>query len=209
MKRLIFLAALPVAVGAQSLDGGTYDVYFQEISRQGELVGCSMVFTALIADNVYKRGEQVILNGNIALQTFEGSSLMFTAKLGTKPLMGEGDARESPAYFYIASDGRHSTAGKAKLTDSDVPGYKLLVTSVDDSITKMLGTIVRTGNFKLGFNRRDGGMDLNATINTTISLDRDAQGNGKRLVNKDTPAAFGGCMRRLATELDQRLSGKR
>lgn len=206
MKFFALLAVIPAVVSAQSLDSGTYDVYFQEVSRQGVLTGCSLVFTALAADHVYKHGEQVILNGNIAFQTFDEGTVFFTAKLGTKALMSE--ARESPVHFHISSGG-FSTAGIANMADGDLPGYRLLISPTEKPIAQMLASISQTGQFKIGFNRKAGGMDLNVTIDTTAALRRGRNGEGERYVNRATPAEFDGCVTRLLGELQQRLSKRK
>lgn len=203
--RMLLVALFPVCAMGQSLDDGTYDVFFQEVTKAGRLEGCSLVFSALARDYVHFNGEQFILNGNVAIQTFKGDDLYFTAKLGLKRLLNQKAGHLPPAEFYVASGG-YSTAGKAKFADSDVPGYRLLITDLDDAVPKMLSAISETGKFRLGFNQKPGGMDLNSTIDVSVSLTRDANGNAQRLVNHETQRDFGDCVARLADAVMSRLN---
>lgn len=200
MKPLIvgvFLA--PVLVAAQSPDNGTVNVYFQQISAAGQLEGCSLVFTALEADYVYLRGQQIVVNGSIAIQTLSGD-LLLTGKLGTRRFLDLGKW-EAPEYFYFAS-ANGTTAGKAKVMAAETAGYKLLLSrATEEPILGFVKDLVSAQEFTVGFNRVPQGQDVYTTIKMNVALKRDAAGNAQRVESNDTAQSFLSCVSKLTTSL--------
>lgn len=202
MKLAAMLLLLPICAGAQALDDGTVDVYFQQITRQGELEGCSLVFTALTKDHAYYRGRQVIMNGSLAVRTLSGKELLFTGKLGTRQWLLNGpSAWEPPVHFHFATK-NGSTAKHAKVAESDTEGYRLLIgPAAVPEVATLLEEIAETGEFSVGFNRKAGGQDVYSPIKINVSLKRDANGNAMRVTNDRTAADFFECTSRLAKSL--------
>ena len=202
MKSFLALLLLPLALQAQAQDSGTYEVYFQPLSIAGKLEGCSLVFTGLVRDFFYSKGAQVIVNGSIGYRTLNRpDSLMFAAKLGTKPLMQGGGSSDwvAPSHFHFATKSA-SSAGKGKLVDGE-PGYRLLVTHADRDMLRFLEEMVDAGGFVVGFNRKPGGQDVLLRIQLDVSVTEDASGNTVQVRNEETVADFMTCIGQLVSAI--------
>lgn len=206
MKPWALLMLIPFTAGAQALDDGTVDVYFQQITRQGESEGCSIVFTALTRDHAYQSGAQVIMNGSLAVRTLNDSRLMFAGKLGTRQWRAAGPGPwEAPVHFHFSTK-NGSTAKHAKVAQSDTEGYKLLIGSaIEPDIMNIFKDMAETGEFSVGFNRVSGGQDVYSPIEINVALKRDANGNSVRVKNDRTGRDFFTCMSRLANDLKNKL----
>jgi hypothetical protein len=189
----LLLACAPLQ--AQDMPDGTVDVYFQQLSSDGKLDGCSLVFTSLVRDFATQRGTQFIVNGSIAIRKLGPEQLMLTGKLGTRPFLAQNEW-QPPAHFFFATSNR-STAGRAKIADSDTPGYKLLLAPMDTELIRFLEELGKSGQFTAGFNRRAGGQDIATPIKLNVRLKKDANGNAVRLQNDETQADFFGCLGKL------------
>lgn len=203
---LAFFAMLPTAGSSQILEDGTYDVYVQEISAEGRLEGCSLVFTTITTDTAYLRGAQVLLNGSIALRTLGAKDLLFTAKLGTRQILPNGPgAWEPPTHFHFYTK-TGTTAGRAKITESDTPGYRLLIgRATDPEIFNLVMEMADAGELRVGFNRKAGGQDVTAPIKMNVALGKDATGTMRRVLNPQTPKAYADCVSRLTDSLLRQL----
>jgi hypothetical protein len=189
----LLLACAPLQ--AQDIPDGTVDVYFQQLSSDGKLDGCSLVFTSLIRDYATQRGAQIIVNGSIAIRKLGPEQLMFTGKLGTRPFLAQNEW-QAPAHFFFATSNR-STAGRAKIAASDTPGYKLLLAPIDAELIGFLEELGKSGQFTAGFNRRAGGQDVATPIKLNVSLKKDANGNAVKVLDDATQADFFGCVAKL------------
>jgi len=200
MKAILIALAFPALAGAQGVDNGTYDVYFQQLSRAGELEGCSLVFTAIVSDTAYLRGDQVVMNGSMAIRTLSRNGLSFTGKLGTRPLQNLAQW-EAPSHFYF-STANGTTAGGAKVIPSDTDGYRLLVgNALDKKLLAILEDMSNKGEFTVGFNRKPQGQDVYTSIKMSAAVRKDANGAAVRYTNNETGKDFFECMSRLATKL--------
>jgi hypothetical protein len=210
MRCLAIALLVPTLAGAQALDDGTLDVYFQRITREGALEGCSLVFTALTKDHAYTRGAQVVMNGSIAVRTLGNNDLLFTGKLGTRRWQGGGPLKdwEAPAHFHFATK-NGTTAPHAKMAQADTPGYKLLIArAIEDDVLTLLKEMSDTGEFIVGFNRKPGGQDVYAPIKIDVALKRDERGNAALGRNEKTGRDFAECMSSLVTDLRKKLGDK-
>jgi len=199
-RLLLLLALLPVTVGAQDLLDGTYDVYFQQLSMAGKLEGCSLVFTGLTRDSAYLKGAQVIVNGSLAYRTLDReNTFVFAGKLGTKPLLAPKSPWSAPTHFHFATKSA-STAGKGKIMAGE-SGYRLLLTHVDDELTRFLEEMTSSGGFVVGFNRKEGGQDVLAPIRLDVSLTKDSNGNAIQKRNDQTANDFMDCIGRLVDRI--------
>lgn len=206
MKMLAVLLALsavalaPVPSWAQ-LDNGTVDVFFQELTASGALEGCSLVFSAIEQDYSYRSGKQVLMNGSVALRILDTKQgLVFAGKLGTRDL-SVGSKWVKPAYFYFAS-AHGTTAGHAIITESGTEGYKLLLGDASaESILRLVQDMAERKEFRVGFNRKPGGQDVNTTIKMNIALKKDAAGHAQTVKNDETARDFFNCTSRLASSL--------
>lgn len=202
MKRVAAAILWPFAAIAQPLDSGTVDVYFQQLSREGKLDGCSLVFTSLVNDYMYLNGAQVIMNGSIAVRAMSNKSIAFTAKLGTKPFLRNSPKWDAPVHFYVATK-THSTAGRANFVDGDHEGYRLLITQLDSNFAGMFKEMVETHQFTVGFNRKPGGSDVYTVVKMNVQLTKDANGNAAQVINEETAPQFFDCVGDLAKSISR------
>lgn len=199
---IVFFAA---GVNAQQVSNGTADVYFQQLSRDGVLDGCSLVFTSLVSDTAYSKGAQIVMNGSIAIRTLGKGQLSFTGKLGTKPFLDTTNNWIEPANFYFSSDSG-TTARVAKVIQSDTKGYKLLIgDAFNDKIFALIEDILRTGEFTAGFNRKLGGQDVYTLVEVNTSLRSNPDGTAQRTQSTVTPLAFNACLGRLFQQIKTQL----
>ena len=189
----LILACLPAF--AQDMLDGTVDVYYQPQSADGILNSCMLVFTSLVRDQATLKGAQVIVNGSIAIRKIGAERLMFSGKLGTRPLLAQ-NQWQAPAHFFFATANR-STAGLAKIADAETPGYKLLIAPMEDEMIKFLDEMGRSGEFTVGFNRRIGGQDVRVPVKIAVSLTKDVNGNALKVENEETRVGFYGCLGKL------------
>lgn len=204
MRKLLFsLALAPALASGQPLEPGTYDVEFQRLSVAGRLEGCSLVFTALARDTAYLRGELVVVNGSLAIRTLgRANTLAFVGKLGTRQLSEASGKWSAPSHFFFSSK-RSSTAEKAKVIESDTPGYRMLVASADGELIDLLTDLVSTSEFTVGFNRKPTGQDVLVPIRIDVSIERDSRGQAVRRTNEKTGEEFAECISSLAKSLQR------
>lgn len=210
MKHLAIAWLLgPLIALGQPLENGTWDVENQDITVEGRLEGCSLVFTALTTDYAYLSGQQVVLNGSIALRTLDSKDLLFTAKLGTRQLTASGTSQwERPVHFHIFSK-TGSTAGRVKIMDAETPGYRLLRGRATDSeILALIMEMTESAEFGVGFNRKAGGQDVRSQINMNVRLRPDGNGGARRVASNETPVAFATCVFGLIQDLKKQLGAK-
>lgn len=192
-------------VNAQQFSNGTVDVYFQQLSRDGVLDGCSLVFTSLVSDTAYSKGAQIVMNGSIAIRNLRKGQLSFTGKLGTKPFLDTTNRWIEPANFYFSSDSG-TTAKVAKVIDSETKGYKLLIgDAFNDSIWTLIEDIINTGEFTVGFNRRPGGQDVYTRVTINTASQSNPDGTVQKTQTTVTPLAFNACFGRLVKDISQQL----
>lgn len=202
---LFFAVLFAATANAQQMPNGTVDVYFQQLSRNGVLDGCSLVFTALTTDTAYLNGAQVTMNGSIAVRDLDGKRLMFTGKLGTRTFEQQDSKWSEPHYFYFATK-TGTTAGKSKIAASETTGYKLLIAdAMEPSITRLLVDIAKTGGFTVGFNRKENGQDVYVKVDLSKSLKQLANGAAQITVNPNTEKDFDVCIQQLVSDIQTKL----
>ena len=198
---LLLVVVLASAANAQQMPNGTVDVYFQQLSRGGVPEGCSLVFTALTADTAYLKGAQVTMNGTIAIRSLDGKRLMFTGKLGTRTFEQQDSKWLEPHHFYFSSN-TGTTAGKSKIAASETVGYKLLIADArEPSIARLMSDISKTGEFIVGFNRREKGQDVYTKVELSKSLTQHANGTAQITTNPNTEKEFDTCVLRLLGDI--------
>ena len=186
---------------------GTHSVVFQPVQAGGELLGCTLVYKAVQADNAYLGGNPVVIVGSIAVyQT--GGELLLGLKIGVKDLSGNHPfVRPNFAYLQTKS---HSTA-KAKQTAMDGDeGYRLFAYSLyDSSVMALHGEMMDLGKVTIAFNRKKNGVDVLVPVDLDV-IDAEFPG-GDRVVrkrSKDTVVNFDNCFLKLVKQAESSLDKK-
>ena len=132
MKRLFFIAVLVLSSGpayaqrATALDmskfAGTVSVEFRPMQAAGVLEGCTLVYTVVEQDFVYRNGTLISIVGNIAYFTNKNQDMIgLSLKIGTVESLSKTAKPEAPFYAYIQTP--HGTTAKSKVL-STAPGRK-------------------------------------------------------------------------------------
>jgi len=147
---------------------GTSQVIFNEGRVAGELISCSLVFTATFQDFAYREGQLQTANGNFTI--FGGGELpVISMKLGVAALTKDLADYEHPEFAYFESSFGSSAKMKQTIEVID-PGYKLFVYSSGDPVfPDMYGSLLSSKKFKISFNRNVGGLDQSFDLETDVS----------------------------------------
>lgn len=194
-------ASLPAH--AQSLADvvGTYSIHFQPVTSAGKLQGCSLVYKALILDQVHEVGTPVIAVGNITYYQTNNQPAL-SLKLGlTKPLGGNRTV-EPPHHAYIRTSNGTTAGSQYETFDSDVSGYKVFVYGINKASAQVLSDLMDGVNPTIAYNRKVGGLDATFTLDLSVE-DTDLGGDGKPRRKHSTTASTGftRCFMELANSL--------
>lgn len=182
---------------------GTYPIAFQSVQAGGTLKGCSLVYTALVADFAYLRGQPVMVNGNIS--TFhESGSVVLGFKVGVKEI-GEGKQWTRPHFAYLQTASRSSAKERGVQKDAD-EGYRLFVYSLyEPKILELLGELVESRRVTLAFNRKEGGLDVLVPLELDVI---EANSVGTKVTRKrsgERVSEFLACFQKLLSEAEASL----
>lgn len=148
---------------------GTFSVNVMNQSSEGVVEACGFEFKALGFDRVYKDGDPFVLSGSFAIRSLKGRGLYITYKVGTLSFGQQGDIQEkaeAPNYAWMKFDKVLVKPEHKKESDTD--GYNLYITAVTKANTSVIETIMKQGKVSIGFNRRDGGLDVVVPIDLDV-----------------------------------------
>lgn len=188
---------------ASSMDDltGTYSVTFQPLTSAGEILGCSLVYQAVLRDYVYKEGAPVMAVGNITLW---GRGPGLSLKLGLSNLLSQNRTVEAPHGAFIKTKNGTTAGAMVNSHDSDMAGYRVFVYKLDEKSLKVLEDLVAGENPTIGFNRNVNGLD--ATFVVDLSVADTASNDGGELKRKHSTAAgegFTECLGELVASWDK------
>jgi hypothetical protein len=171
MRRLVVALMLAcTALNAKAADDsifGTHWVKFQPIQAGGVLKGCELVFLAVTSDRVYLNGNNVAINGSIVLRGSD-KGLGLALKIGLKD-MTTGSPFERPAFAYLQTASASTAKAKQLNFDGD-EGYKVFAYSATDTvILEMLNELMSTSKVSIGYNRKEGGMDVLVPLDLMVT----------------------------------------
>ena len=205
MRNIIFGAALICfTLNASAADDsvfGTHWVKFQPIQVAGDLQGCQLTFLTVTADHVYLKGNQVAINGSIALSVND-RALGLMLKVGLKDLSSPSSTFERPTFAYLQTVSGSTAQSRQKSKDGE-EGYKLFVYNATDNNTmKVLTELTTSGKASIGYSRKVGGMDVLVPLDLMVADSEYTQ--NQQVVRKRSPAAaksFGECTERIISSV--------
>lgn len=132
------------------------EIEAKEITSGGQLVACSLGFTAAVRDHVYRGGGPVGVTGSVGL--WRKASKLY----GTFKIVGA-DLNGSNADLFKVANGvlfdRDGNPTKQVSSACEDPlHYCAAVPS--DAFLAIMESIANSGGVRLAYNRRDGGMDV-------------------------------------------------
>lgn len=200
-----FVLAMLVAVPAFAQQGGlagTMEVEHQRQQSRGELEGCSMVFRVAFNDNVYRKGQLVMVAGNFTFYVRDPTSAFLTLKAGLKDVGAAQDKAEAPAFAYLQSKKATTAKTKAVAADSDTPGFRMWVMPADTSVSQLLADVLEGEPVTLGMTRKGGSVDLLVPLDlTTASTTINPDGTASRQRSQESLQSFQECFVEVAAKL--------
>ena len=156
---------------------GTLEITSSRTSANGKLIGCEILYGAMIFDNTYSQGAPYIVKGSFGISAINNnSSLALGLKVATYRLypQNNGDVSTKPERPYLAylkaANGINNVSGYLSKSDSDnMDGGVFYVYKFDTRLADILGQMANTKTISIVFNRREGGYDVIVPIDLTVA----------------------------------------
>lgn len=179
---------------ARSLEGTTYVIPMNQ-SIEGTINACGFEFKALTFDSVYKNGEPIVINGSFALRKAGPNQVFLTYKLGTFNYVNSELVPEAPNFAWIKLG--DVLVRPEKTAQAETEGFRLYISTLKSNTAKGLEAIVKQQKVTVGFNRRDGGLDVVIPLDMSV---RDTEISGEKTVrtrDDKLGKGFAVCIREL------------
>lgn len=182
---------------------GTQSVSFQPQSQNGELIGCTLEFDALVRDWKYRNGGLLKLSGSFGILA-PGGSVGAMQKLTVSHFDFSSGVLQvvpsSPSRLYMRDTNfRSNIASLVNASESDAPGSIFAVYNLSPTMEIILSGI-ENGAVVVGFNQLDGDSDIELDLLLDIAA-MDDEGNRTRSV--EARKGFMACLVRLSERLKQ------
>jgi hypothetical protein len=185
---------------------GTMWVKSTPLFSDGNLTGCSMEYSSLIRDRIYKGGNFVNPSGSILVMGSD-KNLLVSLKtvvndLNSKTAKLEPDAPEA-VYFYSALKTSKNAYVSSK--KSDTPGGLVTIFEFFPTIN-MLFEGIGKGEIGISFRRKGGISDVPFTIDLTVIETDD---KGKRTHSRAQVEGFTKCVMKIIDNVEASLKQKK
>lgn len=181
---------------------GTNQITFMPMQIEGKLGGCSLVFDAIILDQVYQNGDPVFVGGNITFYA-NTKGLLLGLKLGTTNITNK--KPRAPYFAYLQTDSASTSKLGPKISDGDKEGFKLFFYPIKDEMFKVYDEMTRTKKVTIGYNYHKGGMDVLLPIDLTVK-EVVTKGKINRKIHSDEMMRqFLDCSSKLADSIQKEL----
>ena len=202
MKRFLAGALLCVAcsssmaqtsVGAnqmlQSLAGTTHTTALPQFS-DGKLKGCIIDFAVLAQDNIYRQGAFVRVGGSFGMMS-AGNNVAVTLKVIVHDIDNATMqfSPSPPASAYIVSGTTTTKPFFVSKYASDTPGALFSVFNLEGAAPILLDGIAKE-KMVIAFNRREGGTDMQVTIDLTVE---DTANDGRKTISTKASQEYLAC----------------
>lgn len=194
---------------------GTHRVVFQPIRSSGVLQGCSLVYTAVVADHVYRKGSLVAINGNVSVyQGDQGGKKGGNVSLNLKIGLNDFDSPDAPfagPYFAYLQTANETTAKSFHEAFDGEKGYRFFVFHLNETSAKLIVEMVDTGKVTIAFNRKKGGIDVLVPLDLTV-IDAEYRGEGNVFTRKrsnEGPIQFLSCVGDILKQVKQAISNSK
>lgn len=171
--------ASPEMFAAARLIEGTSFVTPMVQSHEGITDACGFEFKAMSFDTAYLGGDPVIINGSLAIRLFNPKAVGIAYKLGTFQFEGTELKSSAPTFAWIKVGSVLIKPKKSVPSDSE--GYTLYISELPSDMKSFLKALYEQQEVKVGFNRREGGMDVVVPIDLSV---RDTAFEGTKVVRK-------------------------
>ncbi|MCD2185240.1 hypothetical protein [Rhizobium sp. GN54] len=181
---------------------GTQSVAFRPQSQNGQLIGCTLEFDALVRDWKYRNGGFLKLAGSFGILAPGGANVGAMQKLTVSHLDYSGLELQvnpsSPSRLFMRDrEFRSNIASLVNATESDAPGSFFAVYNLSPTMEIILAGIER-GEIVIGFNQMNGESDIELDLQLDVaSMDND----GNRTKSTDARRGFMACLMTLSERL--------
>lgn len=188
------------AIAAQDDESicGTHSVTFQPGQSSGVLHSCTLLYRATQADYVYRDGNPIMIDGNIAVRQFAAKKMMLSLKIGVMDIGLVPNALYTRPYFAYFQTPNATTAKSSIKTGDGDEGFRLIVFDFNDTTEKLLLEMLKSGKVTIGFNRKKDGSDVLVPIDLKV-FDTEYPDSGKvvRKYSNEAITQFAGCYKEL------------
>ena len=172
------------------------------MESRGELVGCTVVFSAVIRDTAYEGGALMNIKGHVGLNAVGeglGKSFRPAIKLGVfQSAPGRTAATATPDFVYaVGSNGSTAKSVLASRPSLDADGTLLSVLAFDDPSVGVLKDVAAGKPVTFAYSRGASGVDSKAVVDFSVV---DINIVGDRVVrtrNNREAASFAKCNSQL------------
>jgi hypothetical protein len=212
MATYMILWLIGISASAQTLDladfTGTMEVEFQPVQSAGIREGCALVYRVVTQDFTQGKADLVSLAGNIHFGTNkQRSSVGLSLKIGAKKTLDPNAKIEPPFFAYLqSSHGTTARSQHAKFDSPDTPGFRVFMYALDDNVMKVYKDIAEGVPITIGFNRREGGMDILVPLDLGVAeTTMKADGSYVRRRSDDMVLKFLDCVTDISRQVKDKI----
>ena len=206
VANVLFVATAfaPFCAGADSIYDqmvGTAKVAFVPMESRGNLIGCTMLFSAAIKDTAYEQGALVSVKGNVTLMAAgDGNARRYipSIKLGVFGLESVPIKNTSPPEFIYVTGSKGSTATSIlDSAHSDEPGMRIAAMKFDGPVSGLFADVASGGAVTFAYSRGASGLDSKVPVDFRVVDTNVVDGRVVRTRNDSESSAFAACTSKL------------
>jgi hypothetical protein len=208
---VVFICSFAYPLLAQGQDtrlfvpslAGTVEVSHARQQRGGRLEGCSLIYSTIVQDFAYAKGDYVLANGSFTFYAMKDQPVGFSLKVGLKQSNG---SIEAPSFAYLQFGNKNTASSATHSSASDTPGYALWMGAVTQDVSAVLSALMQGETVTLGFSRTKGGIDTLAPINIEVASTTRQGDEFVRQYSETASFEFAYCMKTLIAQAKAELS---
>lgn len=170
---------------------------------EGKLLGCTLVFDAIILDRVYKSGAPIYVAGNINFYGHEGQAAI-GLKLGTMSLNTQ--KRQPPNFAYFQTATGNTSNLKYSAYDGEPQGMKVFVYPLTEETIQVYQEILEKNQITIGFNFKKGATDILVPIDLTVKETVEDGKLIKRIHSQEMVSQFAQCNSNLMEKVKSEIN---
>lgn len=163
---------------------GTQVVKAAPMTRQGQLIGCSLEFTAIGRDVVYRQNQPFFMDGSINAMATDKGVIALTLKVVLRDIVSILPTLRAKPFVvsttYLESkSGKNNAAALFSKTTSDTPGGLFSIFKLDESLDVIQEMLV-DDEVTVAFARTTTGLDAKVVLDLTVKNTETGGGDVKR-----------------------------
>ena len=171
---------------------GTLSVKYDPTFADGQIIVCSLVYSAIMRDHAYSQGRFIYLSGSFGFSSGGRNHVNGFLKIGVQdinPLTAKmTPSTPSSAYFVVGS--KTTKSAVVASVESDTPGMIFVVMTLE-GMTAALVESIKTDKINIAFARRPSGIDIKLPLDLNVAA---TDNRGKRTYKPDQNSEFHECV---------------